>query len=69
MTDFPKFLYARVIDPGTDNEFLLSGSDLTDVDDSSVSDNQTVSKKVARYKLVGTGEIHQTAPRYVEDVG
>lgn len=64
---YPKYLYARIVDPGTDGEYMATGAELSDVDDSSVGEMQSVSSTVARYKLIGTGTIHHTAPRYVED--
>lgn len=67
MSQYPKFLYARVVNPGTEDQFVLTGPDLDDVSDTVVSDSDSVSETVARYALVGTGTIHNTAPRYVED--
>lgn len=64
---YPKIIYARIVGPGTNYEYMLTGPDLNDVSDGVVGDNETLSPKVARYALVGTGEIHHTAPRYVED--
>lgn len=64
---YPKFLYARVVNPDTDEEYMLTGTDLNDVSDDIVSESTSLSVKVARYALVGTGEIHHAAPRYVED--
>lgn len=64
---YPKFLYARVVNPYNINEYLLTGSEPADVADTAVGDNDSVSPTVARYVLVGSGTIHHTAPVYVED--
>lgn len=69
MSQYPKFLYARIVDPGTEDQFLQTGPELSDVDDNSVGESQSVALTAARYQLVGTGTIHHTAPRYVEDKG
>lgn len=68
MGEYPKFLYARIVNPGTEDQFLLTGPEPSDVSDDVVDGSDSVSLKVARYKLVGSGEIHHTAPRYVEDI-
>lgn len=64
---YPKFLYARVVNPHNINEYLLTGSEPADVSDTRVGDNDVVSLIAARYALVGTGTIQHTAPAYVED--
>lgn len=64
---YPKFLYARVVNPGTEDQFLLTGPEPSDVSDEAIADNDSALPNVARYKLVGYGSIHHTAPRYVED--
>lgn len=63
---FPKTMYARVVNPGTPDEFTMTSSDLNDVSDENICDNDSVSPDTARYELVGIGQIHHTAPRYVE---
>lgn len=68
MSKYPQFLYARFVNPDSVDQFLLTGSEVSDVSDTAVADNDTVSTRVARYKLVGLGEIHHTAPAYVEDI-
>lgn len=63
----PETIYARVVDPGTPDEYLLTGTDPSEVDDTSVGENQSVSTNVGRYRLVGEGSIRHTAPVYMED--
>lgn len=67
MSKLPTFIYARVVNPGEDHETLISGPELSDVDETVVGDNDSVEPIVGRYMLVGTGKVHHTAPRYVED--
>ena len=66
MTDYPQYLLVRIINPGTSEEYVVVGTDPTDVDD--ISFESSVHPKVARYKLISTGEMYHTAPRYVEDL-
>ena len=67
MSDFSEFLYVRVVNPGTENEYVICGPDPTYVSDFEIDGSDSVSPKVARYALVGTGSIHFTAPLYIED--
>lgn len=67
MTVYSKTLFVRLVNPGSGNEFLLVGPDIEDVNDTAVGDNDTLSEDVARYMLVGTGQIQRTALSYVED--
>jgi hypothetical protein len=64
--DYPMMFYARVVNPGTDDEFMVTG-DIGDVSDAAIGENNSASPTVARYMLVGTGSLHYTAPTYVED--
>lgn len=66
MSDYPSILYVRTVNPGTDDEYSIFGPGPADVSDTVVGENDTVSTLVARYSLVGKGEIHLTAPAYVE---
>lgn len=61
---YPKFIYGLIVNPDTEDQFMLTGEQLSDIE----TDDESL-KKVARYKLVGTGEVHHTAPVYVEDSG
>lgn len=67
--EYSSTLYVRTVNPGTLDEFMIFGSDPSDVDDTVVGPGDSVSPTVARYMLVGTGEIHHTAPLYVETAG
>lgn len=62
---YPKQIYVRIVNPGTPDEYMAVGTEVNDVSDD-VRDND-VHPKTARYQLVGIGQIHHTAPRYVED--
>lgn len=64
-TDYSENLYVRIVNPGTPDEFMAVGTDANDVADEEFEHG--VHPKVARYRLVGIGSIHHTAPRYVED--
>lgn len=64
MTQYPKYIYARLVNLGTDDQFMLTGTELSEIE---TQDN--VHEKTARYKLVGIGEVHHSAPVYVEDTG
>lgn len=67
MSEYPKTLFARSVNPGTEDEYMLTGTEPGDVDASRVGGEDSVDPKVARYALVGSGSIHYTAPVYVED--
>lgn len=64
---YSTYLYARLVNEGTDDEYMMTGTEPGDVDASNIASHEVVSPKVARYTLVGMGEIHNTAPVYVED--
>lgn len=66
MSQYPKQIYVRTVNPGTEDEFQIFGPDPADVSDTVVPDGDSLSSTVARYVLVGTGQIHHTAPAYVE---
>lgn len=67
MTEYPQTLYARVVNPDTKDEYLLTGGEPSDVSDSVVGPGDYVEPTVARYVLAGTGEVHHSAPVYVEN--
>jgi hypothetical protein len=67
MSQYSQYLYVRTVNPGSVDEYVIVGSNPADVSDGVVGDMDELSPKVARYALVGTGEIHHTAPMYVED--
>jgi hypothetical protein len=56
---FPKYLLVKTDVEGN----LYAGEHPTELP----NDEIEVSDRTARYKLVGTGEIHYAAPVYVED--
>lgn len=66
MSKYPEMLMVRIVNPDTQDEFMAVGTDVNDVADEEFEHG--VHPKVARYRLVGTGTIHHTAPRYVEDL-
>lgn len=66
MTEYSKYLYARFVNPGTEDEYTITGPSPSDVSDTVVGDSEPVAPVVARYVLAGTGEIHMAAPMYVE---
>jgi len=66
MSIYPKTIYARVVNPGTEDEYMVTGTELNDVSDTAVDGGESVATTIGRYQLVGEGEIHYTAPRYIE---
>lgn len=66
MSKYSQHLYVRIVNPGTEDEYVICGPTPSEVSDTVVGDSDSVSKTVARYSLVGTGEIHQAEPMYVE---
>lgn len=66
MGEYSQYLYVRVVNPGTEGQYYLVGSEPADVSDYLVGSEDTLSSVVARYTLAGTGEIHNSAPMYVE---
>lgn len=65
---YPNFLYARIVNPGTEDQFLLTGPEHSDVADDVVGEQESVAETVGRYVLAGIGKIHHTAPVYVEEI-
>ena len=66
MGQYTQYLYVRVVNPGTEEQYYLVGSEPGDVSDFQVGSDDSLSSTVARYTLAGTGEIHNSAPMYVE---
>lgn len=66
MGQYSQYIYVRTVNPGTDAEYAIFGSSPEDVSDTVVTDNETMNPVVARYVLAGVGEIHYSAPMYVE---
>lgn len=64
---YPQMLYTRLVNPGTKDEYMLVGPDVANVTADVVGDSDTVDPTVVRYMLVGTGSVHYSAPRYVEN--
>lgn len=64
----PKTIYVRIAEPGTEDEFMLTGTTPEEVDDTNVSGTE-LSDNVGRYVLAGQGSIKHTAPVYLEDGG
>lgn len=62
---YPKMLLARIADPDTEHEYMAVGTEPKDVED--IHFESEVHPKTARYVLAGVGEIHNTAPRYIEE--
>lgn len=67
MVEYPEMIYARVVNPGMDDEYMITGDAPEDVDEALVGPGESVSSIVARYVLKGYGGIHHSAPVYVED--
>lgn len=67
MSSYPAHLLVRIVNPDTDAEYMTVGTEVGEVSDENFGSDDTVHPKVARYRLVGMGEVHHTAPRYVED--
>lgn len=67
MGKYPLSLYVRIINPGTSEEYLITGTEPSDVDATHIGDTDSAEPRVARYSLAGTGSVHFTAPVYVED--
>lgn len=56
--NYPKILYAAEVD----GLGLVASVDLNDI-----ADLEGAPVKIARYMLVGTGALHLSAPRYLEE--
>lgn len=67
MSKYSSYLYVRTVNPGTPDEYQISGTTPADVSDDVVNDSDALSTTVARYILAGTGSIHHCAPMYVEE--
>lgn len=64
---YPMTIYGRIVNPGTEDEYMVTGEEPSEVSDDHFGSDDTLSPRVARYILVGVGEIKYTAPRYVEE--
>lgn len=67
MSKYSSYLYVRTVNPGTPDEYQISGTTPGEVSDDVVGDCDALSPTVARYILAGTGSIHHTAPMYLEE--
>ncbi len=66
MGQYSQYLYVRAVNPGTNEQYYLFGSEPADVSAFLIGSDESASSIVARYTLAGTGEIHNSAPMYVE---
>lgn len=66
MSKYSQYLYVRTVNPGTPNEYQISGTTPDEVDDDVVGNNESVDTNVARYVLAGIGTVHTSTTTYVE---
>lgn len=64
MGEYPQYIYVRTVNPGTKGEYAIFGPSPEDVSDTHT--DEPMNSVVARYMLAGVGEIHYSAPMYVE---
>lgn len=66
MGQYSQYLYVRTVNPGTEEQYYIFGPEPGDVSDTIVGSDDSLAQDVARYSLVGIGEIHMSAPMYME---